>query len=503
MNEEYILTPKPGLKPRITGPRVFGVRSMSPLLFKITATGKKPLKYEVTNLPKEFTVDESTGIINGRKYEMGDYKVTVVVSNDLGKDKRDLTIKIGHKICLTPPMGWNSWYVHSLWVSQEKIEGIAQAMVDKGMIDHGWTYVNIDDCWQGDRKPGEALQPNSKFPDMNAMCEKIHSLGLKTGIYSGPWVGTYAGYRGGSYPEPNADYSEWIVEDEFRKEKHQIFGEPNNLRKRLRFFGKDMCKVDVKQFAEWGFDYLKYDWHPNDSQHVIAMANALLDSDRDIVYSLSNNTPHKHVNTWIENHVNVWRTAWDIQDNWLSVSIIGFSQNKWRKFAGPGHWNDPDMLQVGNTAHPHKRSDYFPTHLTPDEQYSQMSLWCLLAAPLLLSCDIASMDDFTLNLLTNDEVLDVNQDPLGEQAERIVKKWIPHFEVWAKNMEDGTIAVGIFNRSRREKNLYVKWSQLGISGDFLVRDLWRQKNLGVYSGGFSSKVPGHGVIFIRMKKILT
>ncbi len=159
------------------------------------------------------------------------------------------------------------------------------------------------------------------------------------------------------------------------------------------------------------------------------------------------------------------------------------------------------MLQVGNTAHPHKPSDFFPTHLSPNEQYSQMSLWCLLCSPLLLSCDIESMDDFTLNLLTNDEVIEVNQDPLGEQALRIVKKFIPNFEVWAKNLEDGTKIVGLFNRSRREKILFVKWSELGLTGDYVVRDLWRQRTLGVYNGGYSSKVPGHGVILLRLKKI--
>ncbi|MHA1110757.1 MAG: glycoside hydrolase family 27 protein [Promethearchaeota archaeon] len=498
MNEEYILTPKPRLKPRITGPKVCGVRPMSPLLFKISATGKKPLKYQVLNLPKEFSVDESTGIITGRKYEMTEYKTTVIVSNELGTDTRELRIIVGHKICLTPPMGWNGWYVHSLWTSQKKTEEIAQAMVDKGLVDHGWTYVNLDDAWQGNRKPGEALQPNSKFPDMKAMCDKIHSLGLKAGIYSTPWIGTYAGYFGGSIPNTEVDYSDYIVEDD-RLEKHQVFGE--HKRGRTKLFGIEMCHLDAQQFAEWGFDYLKFDWRPNDPEHVIAMGNALCNTKRDIIYALSNNTPFKNVPIWIENHVNVWRTLGDIQDNWLFVSILGFSQNKWGKFAGPGHWNDPDMLQVGNTAHPHKPSDFFPTHLTPDEQYSQMSLWCLLAAPLLLSCDIASMDDFTLNLLTNDEVIEVNQDPLGEQASRVVKKRILHYEIWAKNMEDGSKAVGIFNRSRREKNLFVKWEQLGITGDYVVRDLWRQTTLGVYSGGFASKVPGHGVILLRLKQV--
>jgi len=498
MNEEYILTPKPKSKPRINGAKVFGVRPGSPILLKIPATGKKPLKYDVLSLPEGIQVDENTGIITGSVQTKGEYKLTFVVSNSEGTVNRGFRLIVGEKLCLTPPMGWNSWYVHSLWVSQEKIESIAQAMVDKGLIDHGWTYVNIDDCWQGDRDPNEALQANAKFPDMKAMCDKIHSLGLKPGIYSGPWIGTYAGYRGGSIPNEEADYSEFIVEDD-RFEKHQIFGE--HKRGRVKFFGIDMSHLDAQQFADWGFDYLKYDWRPNDPEHVLAMGKALRSTNRDIVYALSNNTPYQNVPIWIDNHVNVWRTMGDIRDNWLFVSTLGFAQNKWGKYASPGHWNDPDMLQFGNSAHPHKPSDFFPTHLTADEQYSQMSLWCLLAAPLLLSCDIASMDDFTLNLLTNDEVIEVNQDPLGEQAKRVVKKRIPHYEIWAKNMEDGSKAVGLFNRSRREKNLFVKWEQLGITGDYVVRDLWRQTTLGVYSGAFASKVPGHGVVLLRLLKI--
>jgi alpha-galactosidase len=500
MNEEFILTPKPGPKPRINGAKVFGVRPGSPILFKIPAIGKKPLKYSILNCPNGIKVDKNTGIITGILHTRGEYKLYFVVENEEGETNRGFRLIVGDNICLTPPMGWNSWYVHSLWVSQEKVEGIAQAMADKGLIDHGWTYVNIDDCWQGDREPGKALQPNAKFPDMKALCDKIHSLGLKAGIYSTPWAGSYAGFRGGSIPNEKVDYTQWIVNEKDRLEKYQIFGQPNTLRKRLRFFGKDMSFEDAKQYADWGFDYLKYDWNPNDVEHVKLMRDALLNCGRDIVYSLSNSAPFDLADRWME-LANLWRTGGDIRDNWLSVSYWGFNLSKWHRFAGPGHWNDPDMLQVGNTAHPHKPSDFFPTHLTPNEQYSQMSLWCLLCAPLLLSCDIASLDDFTLNLLANDEVLEVNQDPLGEQAKQIVKKHFPNFEVWKKNLEDGSISIGLFNKSRQEKNLFVKWSELGITGDYVVRDLWRQRTLGVYNGGFASKVPGHGVMLIRLLRI--
>lgn len=502
MSKKIILTPKSSEKPKINGAKVFGVRPNHPFLFKIPATGKKPLQYETENLPNGLNIDSKTGLISGTITKPDTYIVKFKVTNELGSDQRDFKIIVGDTICLTPPMGWNSWYVHSLWVSQEKIERIAKAMAEKGLIDHGWTYVNIDDGWQGYRnKTTNILEPNPKFPDMKRMCDYIHSLGLKVGIYSTPWIGSYAGYIGGSSPNPEHDYSEYFSPMEIRKEPNQLFGDDHSYRKRLyNKFGTYYGDEDAKQWAEWGIDYLKYDWGPNDVENMLRMKESLLKSGRDIVYSMSNSAPFNLVETWAK-HLNLWRTTGDINDSWHSISKIGFSQDKWQPFAGPGHWNDPDMLQVGLTAHPHKLTKAaFPTHLKPNEQYTQVSLWCLLSAPLLLSCDIENMDDFTLNLLTNDEVLEVDQDPLGEAA-RLVKRDAKRMtEVWAKNMEDGSKAVGLFNRSRWDKKVDISWKDLGLSSPQKVRDLWRQQDLGKFENGFSTKVPSHGVVLIRIAK---
>ncbi|TFH31112.1 MAG: alpha-galactosidase, partial [Promethearchaeota archaeon] len=354
MHEEVILTPPISSEPRINGPKVFGISSNSPILIKIPATGVKPLHYHIENLPQGLSLDSHTGIIRGRLSEAKSIILQLTVSNSLGKSERTIKIIVGDTICLTPPMGWNSWYVYSLWVSQEKIERTAQAMHDSGLIDHGWSYVNIDDGWQGfrDMVGTKALQPNPKFPDMGAMCEKIHDLGLKVGIYSTPWVGSYAGYSGGSIPNANSDYSQWIMPDKFRYEKYQLFGNPNHICKKVRFFGQDMSQYDVAQWAEWGLDLLKYDWNPNDEPHIIQMGEYLHNCGRDIVYSLSNSIPFKVAQKNIP-YVNLWRTTWDILDYWIVMAWIGFRQQKWTHLTRPGHWNDPDMLQLGMTAHPH------------------------------------------------------------------------------------------------------------------------------------------------------
>jgi alpha-galactosidase len=507
MNQSIILTPKPAATPRINGAKIFGVRPGSPLLFKIPATGEKPLTYSIQNIPTGVQLDSKTGLLSGTLSEPGEYIMKITLTNSKGSATRDLKIICGDRICLTPPMGWNSWYVHSLYVSQSKIEAMAKAMVDSGLVDHGWTYINIDDCWQGRRDPNtKILMPNDKFPDMKKMCENVHKLGLKIGIYSTPWVGSYAGYYGGSIRDESCDLSEFEVEPKDRLEKNQIFGNPNELRKRLRFHGMIGCEeIDAKQFAEWGFDYLKYDWNPNDIPHVTKMLDALKKSGRDIVYSLSNSAPFALASEWMR-LANLWRTTGDIQDTWGSISHIGFNQDKWVPFGGPGHWNDPDMLQVGMTNTPHLEvSDSRPSRLSYDEQYTQMSLWCLLAAPLLLSCDLPKLDEFTLSLLSNDEVIEINQDPLGIPAKTMMRKKSlfgkTKWQILVRPLEDGSFGVGIFNLTSKMAKFTLKWSDIKLQGSYRVRDLWRQRDLGDFDKEFSSDVSSHGVFLIKIQKI--
>ncbi len=478
--EPYILTPAPPRQPRINGPAVFGVRPGSPVLYTIPATGDRPMTFEAHNLPAGLSLDKDTGRITGVLRAKGEYQMTLTARNALGAGAKSFRIVAGERICLTPPLGWNSWNCWAGAVDANKIKAAARAMVDTGLINHGWAYINIDDSWQGQRG-GEfnAIQGNDRFADMKGLCDYIHSLGLKVGIYSTPWVTSYAEYIGGSADNPQGTWSA-AKDPRFEGWRH----------------GKHSFAVnDAKQWAAWGIDYLKYDWNPNDVPHAAEMALALAASGRDIVYSLSNTAPFEHAADWAR-LANCWRTTGDIVDSWASISEIGFSQDKWAPFAGPGHFNDADMLVIGHIGW---GPNLHPTHLSPDEQYTHISLWCLLSSPLLLGCDLTALDDFTLSLLTNDEVLAINQDELGAQAVRIVGG--DTYAVYAKDMADGSKAVGLFNKealSDDPKAITLNFTDLGISGEMLVRDIWRQKDLGTFDGSFTAEVPAHGVILLKI-----
>ena len=238
------LTPPPSLNPRINGAKIVGARLGNPFLFKIAATGEKPLTYAASPLPAGLVLDAATGIITGAVEQAGDYRVLITVQNRRGEAKRNLTIKIGDTLCLTPPMGWNSWYCQSELISEDAIRETAKAMVEKGLVDHGWTYINIDDCWQGTRGgKHRAIQPNERFENMEQMCTYLHSIGLKAGIYSTPWMGTYAGFIGGSAPTEKGDYSATYLPEKERLQPHQFFG---------RFPGS-MTK-ELNQVGQWFFD---------------------------------------------------------------------------------------------------------------------------------------------------------------------------------------------------------------------------------------------------------
>lgn len=485
-----ILTPQAPATPRINGPSVFGVRPGSPLLYTIPATGERPMTFSVRELPQGLRMDAATGQITGVLKEKGEFAVVLQAENAKGKAEKKFRISVGETLSLTPPMGWSSWNVWAATINQEKVEGAARAMIQSGLAQHGWTYINIDDTWQGLRSgPGKALQPNPKrFTDLRKMCDEIHALGLKAGIYSTPWVTSYTACAGGASDNPEGVWEKDPVD--YRKGHH---------------LGKySFAEVDAKQWAEWGFDYLKYDWLPNDVPHTQEMAAALRATGRDIVFSLSNAAPLNLVGKWAALS-QCWRTGGDIVDYWQfgkwgydhSVAGIGFSQDAWASFAGPGHWNDPDMLVVGSLGW---GKELRPSRLTPDEQYSHISLWCLLAAPLMIGCDLEHLDPFTLNLLTNDEVLAVDQDTLGRQAVRLAKEG--PVDIYGKELEDGGRAVGFFNRGLYPITLpFERLPEIGLSGLQHVRDLWRQKALEDANGKITVSIPPHGVVLLKFTPV--
>ncbi len=398
-----ILTPPPPPAPRINSPSVFGVTPGAPFLYTIPATGERPMEFSIDGLPAGLAVDGADGRITGVLKTAGEYAVVLRARNAQGQAEKKFKIACGDRIALTPPMGWNSWNCWAQAVDQGKVLRSAHSLVASGLSQHGWAYVNIDDTWQGKRDGATlALQPNERFPDMKKLCADIHALGLRVGIYSSPWITTFAGYPGGSSDDAKGAW-----------ERLSNY-EPNKRLGRYSF-----TRQDAAQWGEWGMDFLKYDWAPNDVEHVREMSLALRATGRDIVFSLSCSTPMDQV-TEFSRWANCWRTTGDIWDTWdlpgpwqSGVSEIGFNQDPWTDFGGPGHWNDPDMLVVGHVGW---GPQLHASRLTPAEQYSHLSLWCLLSAPLLIGCDLERLDPFTLNLLTNDEVLAVDQDALGRSA---------------------------------------------------------------------------------------
>lgn len=468
----YILTPPVKDEPQINGALIYGERTGKPFLYRIAATGKRPMSFTADNLPKGLTLDKKTGIIKGKVRTAGKYNVTLTAKNELGSDSKTLEVVIGDKLALTPPMGWNSWNCWGLSVSQEKVYDAAKSFVEKGLADHGWTNINIDDGWEifGESdapkrsRTGEILT-NEKFPDMKKLGDDIHALGLKYGIYSSPGTLTCGGYT--------ASY------------KHEY--------------------QDARTFAKWGIDYLKYDLcsyrnFMNDEYSVkelkppyILMNKALRSIDRDIVYSICEYGNGK-VWEWGESvGGNLWRTTGDIWDNWDRMYEIGFGQVENAEYAGPGHWNDPDMLVVGWVGW---GPNLHQSQLTPDEQYTHVSLWSMLSAPLLLGNDLTKLDDFTLNLITNDEVLAIDQDKLGKQAAPVIKT--DDIQIWKKELSDGNIAIGIFNVSEKNQDYKLELKKFDVNGEVVLRDVWRQKDIGKIKNEYKVKIPSHGVALLKV-----
>ncbi len=354
----------------------------------------------------------------------------------------------------TPPMGWNSWNKFAGRVDDATVRSIADAMASNGMKEAGYVYVNIDDTWEAGRDAGGNIQTNKKFPDMKALADYVHKKGLKLGIYSSPGPNTCAGYEGS--------------------------------------YGHE--EQDARTFAGWGIDYLKYDWcgartlYTDEEMPAIyqKMGEALRKSGRPIVYSLCQ---YGRVEVWkwgADVGGNLWRTTGDIRDTWDSMTRIGFGQNELAQWARPGHWNDPDMLEIGNGG------------MSETEYKTHMSLWAILAAPLLAGNDLRSMSPAILEILTNRDVIAVNQDKEGKQGSRISKTGDQ--ETWARPLAGGARAVAIFNRATEPATLTIPWVDLGITGKAQVRDLWEHKAIEVQGPTFSVMVPGHGVVMLRVNR---
>jgi alpha-galactosidase len=353
----------------------------------------------------------------------------------------------------TPPMGWNSWNKFASRVDDAGVRASADALVSTGMKDAGYIYVNIDDTWEAGRDANGNIQTNKKFPDMKALADYVHSKGLKLGIYSSPGPNTCAGYEGS--------------------------------------YGHE--EQDAKAYAAWGIDYLKYDWcgarniYKDEEMQAVyqKMGDALHASGREIVFSLCQ---YGRDDVWKwgpEVGGNLWRTTGDIRDSWDSMTKIGFSQADIAAYAGVGHWNDPDMLEIGNGG------------MSVTEYKTHMSLWAILASPLLAGNDLQHMTPEISEILTNRDVIAVDQDSAGKQGSLITK--VGDTEVWTKELSGGAKAVALFNRAATDSTISVNWSDLGFpKPPKHARDLWLHKDVPLRETEFSTPVPSHGVVLLRL-----
>jgi alpha-galactosidase len=503
-----ILTQKAPEAPRINGPKVYGAGTGKHFIYRIPCEGLRPMTFTAAGLPAGLVLDAAKGVISGKTpLEKGTYDILFTATNSKGKDSREFKLVVEGKLALTPPMGWNSWGGHMLLVDQNLFQRVADIMVNKGLADVGFQFISIDDCWMKidpevyeakkayyDRNaPGYPFEqvvgptrdecgnilPNSRFPDMKGMVNYIHSHGLKAGIYSGPGPLTCQNY--------------------------------------VSSYGYEA--QDAKQFAEWGFDLLKYDmcsfreimtllnktipegspeigeitiWHP--------MTEFLAQQDRDIQYNLCQ---YGRQDPWLwapKINIQSWRIGGDLNHNVHNYFKDALRIIKlYRDYSTPGHWNDPDFMYIGKIHDArNKMAPPKDIPLTSNQRYQYVSLWSLISAPYFFSANMDELDDFTVGLLRNADIANVNQDELGHVAE-IVREDEDHI-ILMKKLADGSIVAGIFNNNPdTEKVIELTWQETGLSGERLVRDLWRQKDLGKMKDGISVNVSANGVVVLKIK----
>ncbi len=494
--EKAVLTPKPSPKPRINGPLVYGARPGNPFLYRIPCQGERPIRFSAPGLPSGLTLDSNSGIISGRTPSKGKYSLVIMATNAKGKTSRSFTIVAGDKLALTPPMGWNHWYAHYNRITDPMMRQAADVLISSGMADVGYQYVNIDDCWMNAPKARDPKRvgplrdekgniiANSYFPDMKGLTDYIHAKGLKAGIYTSPGTLTCGGFTGA-----------------FRHEEQ-----------------------DARQFAAWGFDFLKYDWcsygyiasggNPDDKDIPTwgkgsptlegyqfpykLMGDILKKLDRDVVFNLCQYGMGDVWKWGAEVGGHCWRTSGDLGFELDRIFDVALKNSEYRQYSKPGEWNDPDYIQIGYIGNANNMGIPELTPMTADLQYAYMSLWCLMASPLIYSGDMSKLDEFTLNVLCNPEVIEVDQDPLGEGA-KILTQTDERF-LMVKNLVDGSKAVGMFNRGKSEAEMTLNFDDLQLKGKLTVRDLWRQKDLGKHAQKFTTMVPSKGVMMLKISK---
>ena len=503
-----ILTPPEKDEPQFNGADIWGVRPGHEVIYRVPVSGVRPMKFSATGLPAGVTLDPAKGILRGTApATKGDYDIVVTAENAKGRASRVIRLAVGDTIALTPPMGWNSWNVWCYRLTQKYAMESAEAMEKSGLGDHGWAYINLDDWWEMNNSTHPRVQmrkddfggredvigpardaegrilPNRSFPDMKGLTDYIHGFGFKAGLYSSPGPLT-CGKCEGSYAHEAQDARSW---------------------------------------ADWGFDYVKYDWCSYDDifknetgrrahepgiyddlsvreafiKPYRLMGECLKRQNRDILYSFCQ-YGMAHVEEWGRAAgANCWRSWEDLKDGWtwMELAVESRISGEYWKYTGPGFWADPDMMIVGIQ---HSFGFDHPTFLTPNEQYTHVSLWAMVCSPLLIGCDLTKLDAFTRNLLANDEVIAISQDRLGRPAKRI--RHTDAESVWTRPLINGDIAVALVNRYPFARTLTVSFAELGLdAGEHDVKDCWTGKCEGKHAGTYSVEIPAHATKLIRIK----
>ena len=544
------LTPSDEPKsPLINSARIVGSLPNSEFMHYISTTGERPISFSAENLPPSLTFNESTGTIMGKAPGEGRYNIKILARNKYGADMIDLQLVVGDYQRLSPVMGWSSWYTQSHAISEEGILNMSNAARSSGINEYGFVFLNIDDCWQGPRSENRPYNIQGKKPfnkdgvqyggfnDFKNMTDYLHSLGFKVGIYSGPKPSTYAGFLGSSsFNSSGMDYNNFSPYNGNTNERGPIYdengtgygtdGNPGVWQPTqyygAYFYGYEESHggksvgtywfgaIDVQQFANWGFDFMKWDWLLyNDvtltKELTKSLSDASKNSGRNMVLSLSNNVGHDRelMKSVREIGASMARISSDISDNWYTVLAAAAEALYFIDLVGNGFYPDPDMLQIGYIGTAGGLTvDYHKTYLTTNEQYYQISFWAIFPAPMILSCDLSQLDDFTLGLLKNREVVLINQDSFGLPSQTLYDN-----SVILRKLSDGVVAFGVFNDDTA-KDITIKLEDVtettGVAfpRGAVLRSVWEQKDLGIVEDEFTIELDDHQGLLFKLIPII-
>lgn len=470
--------------PKINLPSVFGASPKKPFLMRIGASGERPIKFSAENLPEGLKLREN--VIEGAVLKSGKYKIKLTAENALGKDEKYVSLEIGRgKLLLTPLMGFTSWNAFAFeGLTQKKMEYTAKRLEETGLVEYGYNYVNIDSGWQGEYGGKfDAVMPNEKFPDMKGFCDRLHKKGFKCGIYSTPMLHAF-GCSMQRKPLP-LGCTQGEPDEMFADERGGI----GKIRKE---------KNNALQWADWGFDYLKYDWRPSDPYNAELMRRELEKTDRDFGYSVTVKARPEYHKYW-EKYCSSYRCNPDSVGNFKNLLEIYESYFDFIEYVNRGHFFDLDMLDLG----PSDLFEMFGFYdnkdfgYTEDEQLVVYSTRAFLASPIQISGKLDTLSDFEISMYCNDEIIAINQDALAAPAMpyMLIEKGEKKLHVLKRKLADGSYALAVFNFGETTEN-----PKIYLEEEAKVRDVWAKQDLGIMKTIRIYEMTPHTVQIFKVSK---